>query len=138
MQGWTKTRREDRLCDPEAVRGARAFLEEYRRATDMLSLLECEYADRNTLPAAGFSAARAGRMAQKSFWEGRAQAVCDLIDALPPYREKMMLHYHYLLGYSVEATAEAMDISRSAAFRLKKRALEMVAMLLSEQERLGA
>ncbi len=133
MQAISRTRREERQSDPNAVRAARAFLEDYHRATDMLALLECERGDRYDVPGARFSAALAHRDEQKRQWESRAREVCRLIDDLPPYREKMMLHYHYILGYSVEAAAEALDISRSAAFRLKKRALELVAALLPRQ-----
>lgn len=38
--------------------------------------------------------------------------------------EKLMLYYHYVHCDTVEKCAELMGISRSSAFRLKKRALE--------------
>ena len=38
--------------------------------------------------------------------------------------EKLMLYYHYIHCDTVEQCAELMGISRSSAFRLKKRALE--------------
>ena len=42
--------------------------------------------------------------------------------------EKLLLYYHYIRGESVEKCAELLGISRSSAFRLKKRALAMAAM----------
>ncbi len=42
--------------------------------------------------------------------------------------EKLLLYYHYIRGESVEKCAELLGISRSSAFRLKKRALTMAAM----------
>ncbi len=41
--------------------------------------------------------------------------------------EKLLLYYHYVRGESVERCAELLDISRSSAFRLKKRALTLAA-----------
>ena len=111
------------ICD------ARAFLEDYRTATDMLALLESERQDAHW-PGARYSALISGNDTKRTHWEERAREICRLLESLPTYREKMFLHYHYILGYSVEATAEAMDLSRSAAFRLKRRALELVAARL--------
>ena len=37
--------------------------------------------------------------------------------------EKLLLYYHYIRGESVEHCAELLGISRSSAFRLKKKAL---------------
>lgn len=39
--------------------------------------------------------------------------------------EKLMLYYHYIRGETVEKCGELLGISRSSAFRLKKRALEL-------------
>ncbi|MBP3314183.1 MAG: hypothetical protein J6M03_00030 [Clostridia bacterium] len=41
--------------------------------------------------------------------------------------EKLLLYYHYVRGDSVERCAELIGISRSSAFRLKKRALILAA-----------
>ena len=130
--------RSERVSDPEAIARARAFLEEYQRATDMLALYENERSIHGEIPGARFSASLEERKQQRVFWEARAKDICHVIDALPAYREKMMLHYHYLLGYTVEAVAEVMDTSRSGAFRLKKRALELVAAALQKRTELFA
>ncbi len=37
--------------------------------------------------------------------------------------EKLLLYYHYIKGESVDRCAELLGISRSSAFRMKKRAL---------------
>ena len=39
--------------------------------------------------------------------------------------EKLMLYYHYIKGESVERCAELLGISRSTAFRMRRRALLM-------------
>lgn len=41
--------------------------------------------------------------------------------------EKLFLYYHYVKGDSVDKCAELIGISRSSAFRLKKRALALAA-----------
>ena len=41
--------------------------------------------------------------------------------------EKLLLYYHYVRGESVDRCAELIGISRSSAFRLKKRALALAA-----------
>lgn len=41
--------------------------------------------------------------------------------------EKLLLYYHYVRGESVEKCAELLGISRSSAFRLKKKALTLAA-----------
>ncbi|MBQ8140138.1 MAG: DUF1492 domain-containing protein [Clostridia bacterium] len=41
--------------------------------------------------------------------------------------EKLMLYYHYIKGESVERCAELLGISRSTAFRMKRRALVLAA-----------
>ena len=44
---------------------------------------------------------------------------------MPNSEEKIMLYYHYVRGESVERCGELLGISRSSAFRLKKRALKL-------------
>jgi DNA-directed RNA polymerase specialized sigma24 family protein len=130
----SKILRSERLCEPDAIRHARAFLEDYQRATDLLSLYECERSDRSGLPGVHFSATRQERADQAAHWRARAQEILQMLEEIPSYREKMLLHYHYILGYSVESAAEAMDISRSSAFRLKKCGLELMAYLLAQRD----
>ena len=54
---------------------------------------------------------------------------------LPNSDEKLLLYYHYVKGENVERCAELLGISRSSGFRLKKRAHEMVAMVLYGEEK---
>ncbi len=35
--------------------------------------------------------------------------------------ERLFLRYHYVIGYSMEQTAEAMDISRDTVYRIRRR-----------------
>ena len=47
--------------------------------------------------------------------------------------EKLLLYHHYVRGESVERCAELLGMSRSSAFRLKKRALTLAAEAYSER-----
>lgn len=47
------------------------------------------------------------------------------IMAMPNTTEKILLYYHYVRNDSVEKCAELLGISRSSAFRLKKRGLAL-------------
>ncbi len=53
--------------------------------------------------------------------------------------EKLLLYYHYVKGEKVERCAELLGVSRSSAFRMKRRALAMAAeRYLSEGGAVGA
>jgi DNA-directed RNA polymerase specialized sigma subunit len=49
--------------------------------------------------------------------------------------EKLMLYYLFVKGDSVERCAELMGISRSSAFRLKKRAMVLAAEYYAQKKR---
>lgn len=57
----------------------------------------------------------------------RMFAVRHLINSLPNSDEKLFLYYHYIKGQAVERCADLFCTSRSSAFRMKRRALIMVA-----------
>ena len=48
--------------------------------------------------------------------------------------EKLMLYYHFVRGESIERCGELLGVSRSSAFRMKKRAL---ALAVKQAEKLG-
>ncbi len=48
------------------------------------------------------------------------------VQALPVGRERMILVLHYFEGNSIERCAELMDVSRATAFRIHRRALDML------------
>ena len=49
------------------------------------------------------------------------------IMAIPNCEEKLLLYYHFIKDEPVERCAELLGVSRSSAFRMKKRALVMAA-----------
>ncbi len=48
--------------------------------------------------------------------------------------EKTLLFYHYIRGFSVEKCSEMMNIGRTSAFRLKKKALLAAAKRMKEKQ----
>ena len=48
--------------------------------------------------------------------------------------EKLMLYYHFVRGESIERCGELLGVSRSSAFRMKKRALSLAVV---QAEKLG-
>ncbi len=68
---------------------------------------------------------------EDAFLQARAYEIKNMVLALPPCPEKLFLNLHYLRGHAVEKCAELMDISRSTAFRLKKRAIALFSEHLS-------
>ena len=48
--------------------------------------------------------------------------------------EKLMLYYHFVRGESIERCGELLGVSRSSAFRMKKRALTLA---VSHAKKLG-
>ena len=68
----------------------------------------------------------------------RMYAVRHLINSLANCDEKLFLYYHYIKGEGVERCGELLGVSRSSAFRMKKRAHVMAARALRERRRLEA
>lgn len=61
--------------------------------------------------------------AEFSLAKAKMYEVRHFIVSMENSNEKLMLYYHYVHCDTVEQCAELMGISRSSAFRLKKRAL---------------
>ena len=61
--------------------------------------------------------------------------VRHFINSLPNCDEKLFLYYYYVKGQSVECCGELLGVSRSSAFRMKKRANLMAAAALKEKEK---
>lgn len=59
------------------------------------------------------------------------------IMGIPNCEEKLLLYYHFIKGEPVERCAELLGISRSSAFRMKKRALVLAAESIGKQEPAG-
>ena len=66
-------------------------------------------------------------LADDALLKTRMMTVRKFILTLPDCREKMLLYYRYLFGYSVERCAELMGVSRRTAFRIAHEAIRFAA-----------
>lgn len=115
---------------------ARVFLEDYRAALHMLRLCREDAKERERLSHECrldevFYGVVGGN---EAFWLERMHRVRDFVSSVHDYPCQRMLYYYYIRGLTVERTAEELDISRSSAFRLKKKALLVAGKLLETME----
>lgn len=117
----------------EQIREVENYLKSYKfcRRLIMLNNYEKKYFDtlewEGEIPAE-FSLAHAKMFEVRHFIVGMENS-----------NEKLLLYYHYIHGDTVDQCAELMGISRSSAFRLKKKALEKAcAYALSQGKTLKA
>lgn len=116
---------------------AREFLEDYRAALHMLRLCREDAKERERLAHECrldevFYGVVGGN---EAFWLERMHRVRDFVSHVPDYPCQRMLFYYYIRGLTVERAAEELDISRSSAFRLKKKALLLAGSLLEKAAR---
>ena len=109
------------MPDKEEIKKTEEYLKGYALSRKLLRLdrYEKEYfhTDDSDVEAFGEAPLARARMFEiRHFVMGLAN--CD---------EKLFLYYHYIKGESVERCAELLCVSRSTAFRMKARALNMAA-----------
>lgn len=85
-----------------------------------------------------------GRLPEVKTWErsnditlayAKMFEVRHFINCMQNCDEKLLLYYHYIRCDSVDRCAELIGISRSSAFRLKKRALVLAADYYAQKKR---
>ena len=99
---------------------AENFLKSYKFCRELIMLGNYEKKYFETLEWESETPAEFGVARAKMF------QVRHFIMGMRNSREKLLLYYHYVHCDTVEKCAELMGISRSSAFRLKKKALEKV------------
>ena len=110
---------EDIKITDDNIKSVENYLNSYKFCRRMLDLKNYERKYFDTLEwekesPAEFTLARAKMYEVRHF----------LLD-LPNSDAKLLLYYHFVRGETVEYCAELLGVSRSSAFRLKKRGLEM-------------
>ena len=107
---------EKKISDAD-LRNVENYLNSYKFCRRMLNLKNYEQKYFDTLEweresPAEFTLARAKMFEVRHF----------ILD-LPNEDEKLLLYYHYVRGETIERCGELLGVSRSSAFRMKKRAL---------------
>ena len=107
---------EKKISDAD-LKNVENYLNSYKFCRRMLNLKNYEQKYFDTLEweresPAEFTLARAKMFEVRHF----------ILD-LPNEDEKLLLYYHYVRGETIERCGELLGVSRSSAFRMKKRAL---------------
>ena len=114
----------------EILRKTEDYLKSYRVNGKLLRLERYEKEYFGYKEGCDFEAFGEAPLARARMYEIR-----HFINSLDNCDEKLVLYYHYIKGESVERCAELLGVSRSTAFRMKKRGHIMVARLLEERFR---
>ena len=119
-----------REFDKSEIKRAEDYLKGYRISGKLLRLERYEKEYFGVKDNCDFEAMGEAPLARARMYEIR-----HLINSLPNCGEKLLLYYHYIKGENVERCAELLGISRSSAFRMKKRGHEMVAGALLGEDK---
>lgn len=120
-------------CVPESraktnTESARSYLESYLIYSKMLDMRMCE---EKISSKEDDESKRAVAAYEIVCIKTRMREIEDFIESLNIENKwllcKIFLKYHYVLGYTIEECSEKMYVSRSTAYRLKKRALRFAA-----------
>ncbi len=115
--------------DKNDIKMAEDFLKGYRMNGKLLRLERYEREYFGDKANCDFEA-----MGEVPLARARMYEVRHLINSLPNSDEKLLLYYHYIKGENVERCGELLGLSRSSAFRLKKKAHKMVAEMLIKMD----
>lgn len=97
------------------------------KETELIELLKqypmCKrFIDSQAYAKEYFNPHDAQQIDEKAAYEARMRAIESLIQLLAPSDEYTILRLRYIKGLPVEKCAETMNVSRSTAFRMLKRA----------------
>lgn len=113
----------------EQMKTAENYLKSYRMNGKLLRLERYEKEYFGRADGCDYEAFGEAPLARARMYEVR-----HLINSLQNCDEKLFLYYHYVKGEPAERCAELLGVSRSTAFRMKKRGHAMVALALAKKE----
>jgi DNA-directed RNA polymerase specialized sigma subunit len=116
------------------IKRAEDYLNGYRFNSKILGIqkYEKEYFDEERFDICEYEIAESDEL--MSAREKMAE-IRGFVNSLPNSDEKLIIYYRYLKGESVERCGELIGFSRTSAFRLRKRALELVARAYDNYEK---
>ena len=113
---------------PDALEEMKNFLSGYKLSRD---LLELEKYEREFLRSREWANERPGDL---SLARAKMFEIRHFILSLPNSNEKILLYLHYIDCEPIERCAGIMSISRSSAFRLKRKALALACKYKKHEE----
>lgn len=118
---------------PKDICAVKKFLEGYGASKNILKMMEYEkeyFADESKSHADDALIVPGG---DEVLLKSKMYDVRRFILGMEDGKEKALLFYHYIRGFSVEKCSEMMGIGRTSAFRLKKKALASAAAIFAER-----
>lgn len=117
----------------EKIREVREYLAGYRFCVEMLQLRRYERVHPSCFDEPIGEELLSGN---EAFWKSRMLEIGLFIGSLPNGRAKLVLHYRYIKGMSVERIADLLGVSRRTGYRLHDKGL-LLASLLFEKRNSG-
>ncbi len=115
----------------EKIREVREYLEGYRFCVDMLQLRQYERVHPSRFDEPIAEELLSGN---EAFWKSRMLEIGLFVGSLPNGRAKLMLHYRYIKGMSVERVADLLGVSRRTGYRLYDKGLALAALLFEKRK----
>ena len=103
-------------------RAVQEYLSGYRFCVDMLHLRQYERVHPSLFDEPVDEALLFGN---EALWRSRMIEIGLFIGSLPNGRAKLVLHYRYIKGMSVERIADLLGVSRRTGYRLHDRGLAL-------------
>ncbi len=113
---------------------ARCFLNNYRRWAQTALLCDDERVLSKVSDGARFSMQRHQASEEAQHCRKKADFVNTVVEMLP-FDEYQVIHYHYIIGLSLDRALDSLRMDRSTAYRRQRRALIHIAHLLEYLQR---
>ena len=107
------------------------YLAGYRFCVEMLQLRQYERVHPSPFPDPLDETLLSGN---EAFWKSRMLEIGMLIGSLPNGRAKLMLHYRYIRGMSVERVSDLLGVSRRTGYRLHDKGLSLAALAMAKRK----
>ena len=122
-----ETKKENDTEKEELVEEVRNFLCSYRLCADLLQLHR--YERKRAKPFEEEFECDELLDGNEACWRARMFAVGSVVAKMKNGREKLMIHYHYIRGESVDHAASLLNVSRRTGYRLHHRGLCSAAVI---------
>ena len=115
----------------EKIAEVKEYLSGYRFCVEMLQLRQYE-----RVHASFFDDPIDERLlsGNEAFWKSRMIEIGLFIGSLPNGRPKLVLHYRYIKGMSVERVADLLGVSRRTGYRLHEKGLALAALAFEKRK----
>ena len=107
------------------------YLAGYRFCVEMLQLRQYERVHPSPFPDPVDETLLLGN---EAVWKSRMMEIGLLIGSLPNGRAKLVLHYRYIKGMSIERVSDLLGVSRRTGYRLHDKGLFLASLMLKRKE----